>query len=164
MRNLLLIIFILPFSLHSQDASKKDLKFDPNIQVIEAKASCGICMFDMDGFKCELAVNINGAKYYVEGTDIDDYGDAHSDDGFCNAIRDAKINLEQIDGVAATAGPGLIVCLTVGLNVGKAIAGFANKPFVAVNHLEGHALSPALNNKIEFPYLLLLISVLLMKI
>ena len=48
-------------------------------------------MFDMDGFKCELAVNIDGAKYYVEGTDIDDYGDAHSDDGFCNAIRDAKI-------------------------------------------------------------------------
>ena len=74
------------------------------------------------------------------------------------ALRDAKTNLDQIDGVAATAGPGLIVCLTVGLNVGKAIAGFANKPFVAVNHLEGHALSPALNNKIEFPYLLLLIS------
>ena len=74
------------------------------------------------------------------------------------ALRDAKINLEQIDGVAATAGPGLIVCLTVGLNVGKAIAGFAKKPFVAVNHLEGHALSPALSNKIEFPYLLLLIS------
>ena len=64
------------------------------------------------------------------------------------ALRDAKTNLEQIDGVAATAGPGLIVCLTVGLNVGKAIAGFAKKPFVAVNHLEGHALSPALSNKI----------------
>tara|TARA_X000001036_G_scaffold4034_1_gene3593 strand:+ start:1078 stop:2154 length:1077 start_codon:yes stop_codon:yes gene_type:complete len=74
------------------------------------------------------------------------------------AIKDAKINFEQIDGVAATAGPGLIVCLTIGLNVGKAIAGFAQKPFVAINHLEGHALSPALNNKIKFPYLLLLIS------
>ncbi len=74
------------------------------------------------------------------------------------ALKDAKTNLEQIDGVAATAGPGLIVCLTVGLNIGKAIAGFAKKPFVAVNHLEGHALSPALSNKIEFPYLLLLIS------
>jgi len=74
------------------------------------------------------------------------------------ALSDAKISLEQIDGVAATAGPGLVVCLTVGLNVGKAIAGFSKKPFVAVNHLEGHALSPALNNKIKFPYLLLLIS------
>ena len=74
------------------------------------------------------------------------------------ALKDAKINFELIDGVAATAGPGLIVCLTVGLNIGKAIAGFSEKPFVAVNHLEGHALSPALSKKIKFPYLLLLIS------
>jgi N6-L-threonylcarbamoyladenine synthase len=74
------------------------------------------------------------------------------------ALKDAKINFELIDGVAATAGPGLVVCLTVGLNIGKAIAGFSEKPFVAVNHLEGHALSPALSNKIKFPYLLLLIS------
>ena len=74
------------------------------------------------------------------------------------ALMDSKINLDEIDGVAATAGPGLIVCLTVGLNIGKSIAAFADKPFVAVNHLEGHALSPGLENKIEFPYLLLLIS------
>ena len=97
MRNLLILILILPVALYSQDKSKKGLEFDPNIQITEAKASCGICMFDMDGFKCELAVNIDGAKYYVEGTDIDDYGDAHSDDGFCNAIRDAKIQGQIVD-------------------------------------------------------------------
>ena len=74
------------------------------------------------------------------------------------ALKDSKISLKEIDGVAATAGPGLIVCLTVGLNIGKSIAAFSNKPFVGVNHLEGHALSPGLENKIEFPYLLLLIS------
>ena len=74
------------------------------------------------------------------------------------ALKDAKIKIEDINGVAATAGPGLIVCLTVGLNIGKSIAGFADKPFVAVNHLEGHALSPGLSNKIKFPYLLLLVS------
>ena len=74
------------------------------------------------------------------------------------AINDSKISLEKIDGVAATAGPGLIVCLTVGLNIGKSIAAFSNKPFIGVNHLEGHALSPGLENKIKFPYLLLLIS------
>mgnify|MGYP001178625239 CR=1 FL=1 len=74
------------------------------------------------------------------------------------AIKESNLNLENIDGVAATAGPGLIVCLTVGLNTGKAIAGSLGKPFVAVNHLEGHALSPKINNRIEFPYLLLLIS------
>ena len=74
------------------------------------------------------------------------------------AIKESKYNLNDLDGVAATAGPGLIVCLTVGLNIGKAIAGSLDKPFVAVNHLEGHALSPKINKKVEFPYLLLLIS------
>ena len=74
------------------------------------------------------------------------------------ALKDSKISLKEIDGIAATAGPGLVVCLTVGLNIGKSIAAFSNKPFVGVNHLEGHALSPGLENKIEFPYLLLLIS------
>ncbi|MFL2882813.1 MAG: tRNA (adenosine(37)-N6)-threonylcarbamoyltransferase complex transferase subunit TsaD [Pelagibacteraceae bacterium] len=74
------------------------------------------------------------------------------------AFKESKISLNEIDGVAATAGPGLIVCLTVGLNIAKSIATFAKKPFIAVNHLEGHALSPGLQNKIKFPYLLLLIS------
>ena len=74
------------------------------------------------------------------------------------SLRDAKTTLNEIDGIAATAGPGLIVCLTVGLNIGKSIAAFSKKPFIGVNHLEGHALSPGLENKIEFPYLLLLIS------
>jgi len=74
------------------------------------------------------------------------------------AIKESNTNFKDLDGIAATAGPGLIVCLTVGLNMGKAIAGSLEKPFVAVNHLEGHALSPGINKKIEFPYLLLLIS------
>ena len=74
------------------------------------------------------------------------------------SLKDSKISLDDIDGVAATAGPGLIVCLTVGLNIGKSIAAFSNKPFVGVNHLEGHALSPGLQEKMDFPYLLLLIS------
>ena len=75
-----------------------------------------------------------------------------------SAIDKSEMSLDEIDGIAATAGPGLIVCLTVGLNIGKSIAKFADKTFIAVNHLEGHALSPGLENKIEFPYLLLLIS------
>ncbi len=75
-----------------------------------------------------------------------------------SALTKSKVSLDNIDGVAATAGPGLMVCLNVGLNIGKSIAAFANKPFIAVNHLEGHALSPGLQNKIKFPYLLLLIS------
>ena len=74
------------------------------------------------------------------------------------ALKESNLSFNNIDGISATAGPGLIVCLTVGLNAGKAIAGSLKKPFVAVNHLEGHALSPKINNKIKFPYLLLLIS------
>jgi len=74
------------------------------------------------------------------------------------ALKESNLNFSKINGIAATAGPGLIVCLTVGLNAGKAIAGSLKKPFVAVNHLEGHALSPKINKKIKFPYLLLLIS------
>ena len=74
------------------------------------------------------------------------------------AIDESGINLEDIDAVAATAGPGLVVCLSVGLSFGKAMAASLNKPFIAINHLEGHALSPKLNSELNYPYLLLLIS------
>jgi N6-L-threonylcarbamoyladenine synthase len=74
------------------------------------------------------------------------------------AIDDSGRKIEEIDAVASTAGPGLIVCLSVGLSFGKAFASAINKPFIAVNHLEGHALSPKLNSKLNYPYLLLLIS------
>ena len=74
------------------------------------------------------------------------------------AINDSGKKIEEIDAVASTAGPGLIVCLSVGLSFGKAFAASLNKPFIAVNHLEGHALSPKINSKLNYPYLLLLIS------
>jgi len=74
------------------------------------------------------------------------------------AIDESGKNIDEIDAVASTAGPGLIVCLSVGLSFGKAFASALEKPFIAVNHLEGHALSPKLNSKLNYPYLLLLIS------
>jgi N6-L-threonylcarbamoyladenine synthase len=74
------------------------------------------------------------------------------------AIEESGVTLENIDAVAATAGPGLMVCLSVGLSFGKAVASSLGKPFIAVNHLEGHALSPKLNSQLNYPYLLLLIS------
>ena len=74
------------------------------------------------------------------------------------AIDDSGRKIEEIDAVASTAGPGLIVCLSVGLSFAKAFASAINKPFIAVNHLEGHALSPKLNSSLNYPYLLLLIS------
>ena len=74
------------------------------------------------------------------------------------AIDESGRKIEEIDAVASTAGPGLIVCLSVGLSFGKAFASAINKPFIAINHLEGHALSPKLNSNLDYPYLLLLIS------
>ena len=74
------------------------------------------------------------------------------------AIDDSGKKIDEIDAVASTAGPGLIVCLSVGLSFGKAFSISINKPFIAVNHLEGHALSPKLNSNLNYPYLLLLIS------
>jgi len=74
-------------------------------------------------------------------------------------LRDAGMRLSDVDAIAATAGPGLIGGVMVGLMTGKALAHAAAKPLIAVNHLEGHALSPRLTEPaLDFPYLLLLVS------
>ena len=74
------------------------------------------------------------------------------------ALDESGIGLNDISAVAATYGPGLIICLSVGLNFGKSLASSLNVPFIGINHLEGHALSPKLHTNITYPYLLLLIS------
>ena len=74
------------------------------------------------------------------------------------ALDESGVSLKEISAVAATSGPGLIICLSVGLNFGKSLASSLNVPFIGVNHLEGHALSPKLHTSISYPYLLLLIS------
>jgi len=74
------------------------------------------------------------------------------------ALREAGVTFAGLDGVAATAGPGLIGGVMVGLSAGKALAAYLDKPFYAVNHMEGHALSPRLGGQAAFPYLLLLVS------
>ncbi|WP_297322792.1 tRNA (adenosine(37)-N6)-threonylcarbamoyltransferase complex transferase subunit TsaD [uncultured Bartonella sp.] len=74
------------------------------------------------------------------------------------ALDEAKTSLADLDAIAATGGPGLIGGLIVGLMTAKALALGANKPFIAVNHLEGHALTAKLTDNIDYPYLLLLVS------
>jgi len=74
------------------------------------------------------------------------------------ALGEAGLTLDQIDGVAAAAGPGLIGGLIVGVVTAKAIALGRGVPFIAVNHLEAHALTAGLTNRLAFPYLLLLVS------
>lgn len=74
------------------------------------------------------------------------------------AMNEALIGFERLDGIAAAAGPGLIGGVIVGLTTAKAIALVAEKPLIAVNHLEAHALTPRLTDAIDFPYCLFLAS------
>jgi len=83
---------------------------------------------------------------------------AHLDGIVARALDEAGLSLSQIDAIAATAGPGLIGGVMIGATTAKAMALGAGKPFVAVNHLEGHALTARLTDDVPFPYLLLLVS------
>jgi N6-L-threonylcarbamoyladenine synthase len=74
------------------------------------------------------------------------------------ALSEAGLTLDEMDGIAAAAGPGLIGGVIVGLTTAKALAFATGKPFLAVNHLEGHALTARLTDNVAFPYLLLLVS------
>ncbi len=74
------------------------------------------------------------------------------------ACREAGIDLADVDAIAATAGPGLIGGVLVGLTTAKALAAALGKPLIAVNHLEAHALTARLTDGVQFPYLMLLVS------
>ncbi len=82
----------------------------------------------------------------------------HIDEIIELCVRRAGIKMEDIDAIAASSGPGLIGGVVVGVMAAKALALALNKPFVAVNHLEGHALAARLTSNVEYPYLLLLVS------
>ena len=82
----------------------------------------------------------------------------HIDEIIASAVQKAEIDLADIDAVAAASGPGLIGGVVVGVMAAKALCLGLNKPFVAVNHLEGHALCARLTNDVAYPYLLLLVS------
>lgn len=82
----------------------------------------------------------------------------HIDEIIELAVKRAGIKLSEIDAVAASSGPGLIGGVVIGVMAGKAISLALNKPFIAVNHLEGHALTARLTSSVEYPYLLLLVS------
>jgi N6-L-threonylcarbamoyladenine synthase len=80
------------------------------------------------------------------------------DDIIERALSDARLILAEMDGIAVTAGPGLIGGVMVGLTTAKALALGAGKPLIAVNHLMGHALTGRLTHGVAFPFLLLLVS------
>lgn len=82
----------------------------------------------------------------------------HLDKLILACLQEADMKVYDLDGIAAVCGPGLIGGVMVGMMAGKAMAAAANKPFLAVNHLEAHLLSPRLMEDIPFPYLVLLVS------
>lgn len=86
----ILTMFFLTTSF-AQNGTKKKLEFDKTKPSYEVEATCGNCMYKMEGKGCNLAIKFKGKNYFVDGTNIDDHGDAHDKDGFCNAIKKAKV-------------------------------------------------------------------------
>jgi hypothetical protein len=85
MKNLFaIVIFFIALIASAQE--KKELLKSHIVEV-----SCGECQFGLKGKGCDLAVRIDGKSYFVDGTKIDDHGDAHAKDGFCEAIRKAEV-------------------------------------------------------------------------
>lgn len=86
-----ILLLSAAFSVNAQDKKEKS-----KTQIVEA--SCGQCQFGMTEKKgCDLAVRIDGKPYFVEGTSIDQHGDAHAHDGFCNTIRKAEVSGEIVN-------------------------------------------------------------------
>lgn len=95
---LFLITTFLSFSVFSQVAKTGSNEPDPKQKVLKVKASCGECNFDLPGDGCDLAVQIKGKSYYVDGVDIKEYGHPHAEHGFCVAVRKAEVQGEIVDG------------------------------------------------------------------
>ena len=100
MKAVLVFLFIVSsyFSAIGQTATSKNAAVPDStkkIQVVEA--SCGECNFKMEGKGCDLAVRINGKSYFVDGTTLDEHGDAHAADGFCESIRKAEVQGEIVN-------------------------------------------------------------------
>lgn len=89
-----MLFTLLTYIVNAQETPAKTTKIEKK----QVEIACGECMFKMDGKGCDLAVRIDGKPYFVDGRKIDDFGDAHADDGFCNAIRKATVTGEIVNG------------------------------------------------------------------
>lgn len=93
--SILMLFSTLAIMANAQNKPTNTVK---KIEQKEVEIACGECMFKMPGKGCNLAIRIDGIGYFVDGRQIDDFGDAHADDGFCNAISKAKVTGEIIEG------------------------------------------------------------------
>lgn len=99
MRIIFLLLFCLTGMIATAQQPAKPVSLPDNtkkIQVVET--ACGQCQFGLKEKGCSLAVRIKGQAYFVDGTTIDEHGDAHADDGFCNAVRKAEVQGTVVNG------------------------------------------------------------------
>lgn len=92
-------IFFLSFSFLTAAGQQVETKTklpDPSKKIQVAEVSCGKCKLGLPGKTCEMAIRIDDKAYYIDGAGIDDFGDAHARDGFCNAIRKAEVQGEVV--------------------------------------------------------------------
>ncbi len=156
---------------HSMNANERPAQRGPHVAltVLGLESSCddtaaAVVRLHADGAAevlCETAAGQDAAHAPFGGVVPEIAARAHAEklDGLvARAMSGAGLTYDALDGVAATAGPGLVGGVMVGLMTAKAIAFAHGKPLIAVNHLEGHALSPRLAEPLAFPYLLLLVS------
>jgi hypothetical protein len=87
----ILLFIVMAHLAYSQQLNTTKKIADSSKPFYDAEASCGSCNFKMQRNGCFLAIRFNGKFYFVTGTGIDDYGDAHDKEGFCNAIRKVKV-------------------------------------------------------------------------
>ena len=99
MKNILILFscFLLGLTSFSQNNSILKSKPDLSKKTDTVETACGECRLGLPGKSCDLAVRINGKAYFVDGTSIDEHGNAHAKDGFCNAIRKATVQGEIVD-------------------------------------------------------------------
>lgn len=101
MKNLLtLVALCFSFAVYGQHDHDHDHDHDhaEEVETVTVEASCGQCNFGLEGKGCSLAIRFDGEAYYVDGSSIEDHGDAHAADGMCNAIRTAEVAGEVVDG------------------------------------------------------------------
>ncbi len=92
-------VYLYAWNFFKSQAAKPDVsKKDPSKPVLLVEAACGECQFKLPGKGCDLAVRMDGKAWFVEGTSIDDHGDAHAKDGFCEAVRKAEVQGEIVNG------------------------------------------------------------------
>lgn len=93
----LIICSFFTIQLSAQNSPSKTSKPDSTKKIMIVEASCGQCQFKLTGGGCDLAVRLDGKGYFVDGTKIDEHGDAHAEDGFCEAIRKAEVQGEVVN-------------------------------------------------------------------